>query len=440
MSVVRRGGRRVVSGFAAVALAFGMAALGASAASAAPAVDIAPVPGSPLFPGEKIEYNGVLYFVAEDESANAVLYSLNGSTITEVTGGDPAPTDVQLGPVFGDKLYFSGFNGTERYVYTWDGTTIEEVPGSPIGGSDFVIFGGELLFVGWNGSEFVWFSWDGVAFTELSSGFALLQPYDPVVYDGTLYFIGYNGTTYVLFSWDGTTFEEVSGGGDPAPTEVGTPYVHDGVLYLTAYDGVDEILYTWDGTDFTDLSGVAPLYPSRFFTFGADLYFRADDGTDNFLFRFDGTTYTKVVGAAGGVPAPDDPEHFVVYNGVIYFNADGEGPSSNTLFSWDGTAFTGYPAPPFDMEDPIVYNGVLYFSAEPTDTDEDVEVLYSLRASAPAPELAATGVELALPLGLAGAAVIAGVAAIATALVTPPTAAGRGAPTGLRRAGPTARG
>jgi len=413
MSPNPRLARRLLAGASALLLTFGLTAFGATAASAAPGVDIAIVPGSPGNSSDFVEWNGLVYFSGFN-GANEVLYRFDGTTSTQVLGGgDPRPSNVGNLAVYDNKVFFVGDGSSGNFVlYSWDGSVFDEVdPGvgdpTPINVSDLAIYNGKLFFSAISAIENVLYSWDGSVFDEVGPGPgpdpAPINVSDLAVYDNKLYFAGSDGA-FFLYSWDGTVIDRLSDNvGDP--TEPYDLHVHAGLLFFAGLIGSDFVLFSWNGIVFTEVTGGGDPPPTDvedFITYDGVLYFSGDDGSDDYLYSWDGTNFTLIVGGTGSAPTPDDPESFVIYNNVLYFN--GDGGVDDTLHSWDGSIFTRYAAPPFDMEDSIVYNGSLFFDAEDGD---GLESIWSLRTAA-GPVLPPTGFDPLLLVGIAGSVLLVG--------------------------------
>lgn len=403
---------KLVAVGSALLLAVGMSMFGATAAFAAPDTDIELVPGAPESADSFVEYDGLLYFSGFNGS-DSVLFSFDGTTSTEVVGGGvPSPSGPFSPLVYDGVLYFGGYDGGYA-LFSWDGTDFAKVSDvAPAFSSDsppFVVYNGLLYFTEWDLiSDYVLHSWDGTDVEIVLGGGTAPTTTAPnaftfVVYGGVLYF-GANGSGNALYSWDGADFATVTGSGDPAPTDVDSFIVYNGVLYFEGWNGSAYVLYSWDGTAFTVATGggdPAPTQVDSPVVYAGALYFVGFDGVP-YLYSWDGTDYTKITGGAGSAPTPTYPDELIVYDGVLYFNADGA--VSGTLHSWDGSVFTVYPDPPFSLYSSIVYNGVLYLSGEDAAGNE---LLWSLRHRSD-PALAATGAEASVPLGIAGASVIAG--------------------------------
>ncbi len=162
--------------------------------------------------------------------------------------------------------------------------------------------------------------------------------------------------------------------------------VYDGVLYFSAlgndYTGNELWKYdpkygaTYGAWPVADIySGAGSSYPAYLAVYNGVLYFSADggDGTGNELWM-----YTP----AGGAQRAADiysgagssyPEYLTVYNGALYFAANGGDGVGKELWKYDptngvlrvadinsgaGSSYPGYLT---------VYNGVLYFAADGSD-------------------------------------------------------------------------
>lgn len=216
--------------------------------------------------------------------------------------------------------------------------------------------------------------------------------------NGAVYFQATDGVSGVeLWKTDGTAegtvlVKDINTGGREPGASSGphgfTPY--KGELYFTANNGVRANGYelwktdgTADGTvmvkDIYSTGGFG--FPSNFIVFNDVLYFNADDGVNGQeLWKSDGSTEGTVLVKDINTTGPNvgsNPRDFIILNGALYFEADSlrtsPAPSGQAeLWKSDGTSegtvlvkaiSSSIDGHETDLYNFTVFNGELYFSA-----------------------------------------------------------------------------
>ena len=286
------------------------------------------------YPG--IEYNGKLYFVADDGVNGEELWVSDGTAegttlVADINvGGDSSDPSSLI--EYNGKLYFGaddGVNGKELWVSdgTAEGTTLAadiNVGSDSSDPSNLIEYNGKLYF----GAD------DGVNGEEL------------LVSDGTA-----AGTTLVAdINPGGNSSDDYFEYGSSYP---GPFFEFNGKLYFGAQNGsVGEELWVSDGTTEGTML-VADIYqatnyfydgsfPSNFTEFNNKLYFVANDSRySQGIWLTDGTTEgttlaTDISAALGGNYSYADPRSLSKLNGKLYFSArDSDG--DRELWVSDGT-------------------------------------------------------------------------------------------------------
>ncbi|MCY2953926.1 MAG: hypothetical protein NTU53_18445 [Planctomycetota bacterium] len=214
--------------------------------------------------------------------------------------------------------------------------------------------------------------------TDAVTGLPPMYPSYLTIFDNQLYFRASNypgGTDSELWRSDGVKAERAA---DvlPGPNGSSPAYLtgFNGVLYFQATGATGASrLYQFDPV--TSAAGLAPgssanaSVPDELTVYNGNLYFRASKfsgpniGTE--LWKFDGATqtYTDIYPGAGN----SYPQHFIGYNGLLYFNANGPANPGTELYRANGTAVANaaniYPGNGSSPESFCVYNGKLLFSA-----------------------------------------------------------------------------
>ena len=238
---------------------------------------------------------------------------------------------------YNGKLYFSANDGTSgRELWVSDGTAagtglVNDI--NPTGNSfpkNFFIYNNLLFFVaddGTHGNE--WWYTDGTSSgTQLLADIGATSPSIATLFNGKFYFVTDDGTNgYELWSSDGTTagtqmVKNINpGSGDAFP---GNLTVYNNQLFFNANDGNGNELWVSDGTTtgtqlFKDIYA-GSSQPSSFIEYKGDLYFTAYDNFNS------GSALWKTDGTVSGTQLVKDPSpsQFTSLNSELVVN--------NTLF------------------------------------------------------------------------------------------------------------
>ncbi|HUT11190.1 MAG TPA: PEP-CTERM sorting domain-containing protein [Thermoguttaceae bacterium] len=217
--------------------------------------------------------------------------------------------------------------------------------------------------------------------TDFDTGQPVMYPSYLTEYEGMLYFrsrLPGDGSVTGLWSCDGAYAYHVDdtglGGVVTQPSYLGA---YNGNLYFagTASSGATRL---WQ---YNPASGVslAPgsdtgtqQNPEELTAYNGDLYFRAtrygnpptNIGTE--LWKFDGASQTPIDMFPG--TGNSYPQHFIEYDGQLYFNACGESGQGTELWRYNGSgmptnAATIYPNNGSSPEQFAIYDNRLFFSA-----------------------------------------------------------------------------
>ena len=309
------------------------------------------------------EFNGKLYFFATTAAAGQELWSYDGVTATlaadillgngsSLAGGESGwPSGFTE---FDGKLYFvanDGVNGAELWNY--DGTNAALAADINVGsGSSYAgvghsaVYNGKLYFSaddGMNGSE-LW-SYDGSnaeLVAEIHQGPSGSSPKKFTVFGGKLYFWAEEDAVngYELWSYDGTTAQLAANIG---PQPFGASWggwtaiaEYDGKLFFGAYYPGGQGLWSFDGTTATLESDVSVNVSSPPIVFQGKLYFAGSGVTGGYeLWSFDGTNAEMVADINPSGPSHAGRGGFAIHDGKLYFGAD-DGINGMELWSYDG--------------------------------------------------------------------------------------------------------
>ena len=362
-------------------------------------IDIRPTGSS--HPAFFTEYNGKLYFSANDQNGREIWVSDGTQAGTQILkiinpNGDSHPGEYTIS---NDKLYFRAMGSMNNFeLWVSDGTPggtnlVKDIyPGTEGSYPEYLTaYDGKLYFGADDGvNDFeLWVSDGTLAGTHILKDIHTTggsYPGNFIEYNGKLYFNARNDTDgYEVWVTDGTI------GGtqmlkDIHPTLSSDPKgftVYGGKLYFSAYEPVKgRELWVTDGTETGTLmlkdisSDWGNSNPENFTVFNGKLYFSADNGINGKeLWVTDGTTVGTqmlvdlIPYTINGIIASSNPHNFTEYDGKLYFGILGK-----ALYATDGTAAgtqevkminttNGLQAIPNSIDNLIVFNGKLYFRA-----------------------------------------------------------------------------
>jgi ELWxxDGT repeat protein len=271
-------------------------------------------PGSS--PAELTKYDGSLYFRARDEEHGPELWKYNGKGVTLVRDiyqrgavDEDGPTHLTI---FNDKLYLISPGPRQPFnkLWSYDGSSITSIDaGVKHMVNILAAFDGSLYYTADTEEETRLWHYDGST-AEQTAEVTPIPSLAGVVYEGALYFPGEKEEYKELWCYDGQTARRV---GDPTgenlPSKVQHLTVYSGVLYFHARDrstGYE----LWRYEEGSEMSRVADLN--------------------------EGTCQAEYTGAGPDdtVPCSSEPSDFAVYDGVLYFAADG-GERGRELWRYD---------------------------------------------------------------------------------------------------------
>lgn len=306
-----------------------------------------------------VSANGLLYLGIHTSGDGYEVATYNGSTLTalNINPGVGDSIDSSFGLIkLGTKPIFWATNGTNRNLYTHDGTTSTNLTNFSAGATpsfntyDMFVYGNVLLFAvdnATNGLE-LWKT-DGTP-----GGTAILEdantgsgPGSPTGYkgfNGQVYYCVNNGASVVLKYTDAATVNAVSGSYAATSGQCSILGVMNSELYFMATDAsnnnqVYKLNTSGSVTVLTTLTaGLTPVPYSFTVTDSNKALFYMDNGTvgtepwitDGTV---GGTFLLKDINPSAGHSYPSD---FVYFNNKFFFSAD-DGTNGRELWVSDGT-------------------------------------------------------------------------------------------------------
>ena len=359
------------------------------------------------------EFNGKLYFRANDGSTGFELWKSDGTSagtllVSDFVSGGNFVGSPPFFTILGSKLYFFGnANNTGIEVYHYDGTNISLAADLKTGNNVssapgyMIEMGGNLYVRAQEQSTTtnrLFKINSSNSFNVVDNSIVLGTSNSAAVLDGKLYLAaGTVSSNQQLYSTDGTTMtlvKTINTAGNAQPTNFYAASAM-GKVFFRANDGTAGLeLWMTDGTETGTVlvkdivTGSGTSSPANFYEYNGKVYFSANDGTNGVeLWVTDGTSAgtqmlkdinTSVAGASS------NPSNFYTYNGKLYFSAnDGvngselwrtDGTAENTTMLFDINSGAGNSSP----SDFISFNGDLYFGADNGSTGKE---LYKISAS-----------------------------------------------------------
>lgn len=379
-------------------------------------INVDPADGTPNSdPGNFIEYNGKMYFNANDgdnTGTDKELWVSDGTPENTMLVYDIRP-GVNLGSnpqqmfVFNNRLYFQANDGTSTQWWRYDGTGIPiKITNLNGGGFATPIFpivdtaNNIVYFQASNGKNelHVLKADETVDIIDINAADHGYIGSQSILFNGKLYFQGDGGTNGdELWVSDGTI------GGTSMVKDINTTpgansdpasfAIYNDKLYFVANPGTGNQLWVTDGTPGGTMMAAEPVTGGEgllddLYAYNGKLYFSATDGINGVeLWVYDGITASmlKDLNAAGN----GNPAGFAEVDGLLFFEAtDG---ISIKLWVSDGTpdrtmtvasAFGSGPDPlDVDAAEFVIKGTVLYFTGDDAFGDDifsaDAHKIYS---------------------------------------------------------------
>ena len=305
------------------------------------------------------EYNGLVYFKANDSDGNGSLWATDGSSAWMVTVrlglSDPAILD--------GKLYYRGHNGDRNGLWVFDGTDLTELSSDDIFYSYMTPFDGKIIMSGYLPGELPSrqepFVYNGISISRIAD----INPStgaSPGSYP--MYFTEYNGAVYFRAADDGSDYElwatdgssawmvtpEINTGGSGDPTYLAS---YGGLLYFSGNDGANgRELWASDGSSSwmvtPEIHTSGDAAPSYLTVCNDKLYFGAYDGTngkelweyDSVLDQLKMAANINTAAGVGSNPTgtADYPNKLICLDNNLYFGAE-VGSQGYELYVYDGS-------------------------------------------------------------------------------------------------------
>ncbi|WP_084403373.1 ELWxxDGT repeat protein [Epilithonimonas caeni] len=340
-------------------------------------------PGAnPSTPAEFINYNGKLYFNANNPNYGTELWATDGTSggteiVADINPGTPGslPTSMLN---YDNKLYFKTLLGVTG-LYSYDSTAGAAIVAPGMGSaSNFMVAEGKIFFR--QNSKLAYFYQGSI--TEIDT---------PVVVNGQMGAV--NGkiitgasassatNSLQLYAYDGTNvslLKVINPNSTANPQNFYYSSYYNTLFFTAGSNTAGFELWKTDGTPEGTVqvrninAGTSSSFPGNFKQIGGQVFFAANNGTNgNELWVTDGTEDgTKLVKDINPGSAASNPNNLTDVNGKLYFLAS-DGSGEARLWESDGTEGgtkmtlelkPGYTN--FVLGKMEEYNGALYLSAK----------------------------------------------------------------------------
>ncbi len=299
-------------------------------------------------PADMAVFNGSLYLVEDGAYGNS-LYQTNGTGTSIVSDSETGATvegPSQLTVVSSTLLAFEAQdNSGYEWLYTYDGTHINQVTSPTLGGSNPVILDvidGVVYFSADDSNGISWlYSYDGNNLTQVTNSMSGgSSPSAPIAVGNVIYFSAEDSSgDSLLYEYDGTMATPVTSiaNGGSSPTDLVNL---DGVLYFLGLDDNDSgWLYSYDGSNLLQVAPYSsgPTNYGQLVVDGSTLFFTDEDSDGvNWLYEVIDGAVSPVTSVATGGSTPTD---LTVLNGILYFVAQ-DNTLTDYLFEYDGNKVT----------------------------------------------------------------------------------------------------
>ncbi len=260
--------------------------------------------GSSSLPRNLVNFNGTLYFEADDGSG-LVLWKTDGTTTNTIkVETTPGYTQPGLLVAAGSTLYFTASNGNQLWRMNAAGTqtTLLQDIGSGAGITNLVAIGNTLFFTASDSSGVELWRSDGTAagttrISDINAGVGDANPSSLVNLNGTLYFLAKNGSN-VYQLWQSTASGALSPASVALPSAGQAPTsltVVGSKLFFVVDAGTSTVsdLQLWQSTG-SGASLVKSINPTgndavaSLTNVNGSLFFTANDGSTR-IWKSDGT-------------------------------------------------------------------------------------------------------------------------------------------------------
>jgi ELWxxDGT repeat protein len=303
------------------------------------------------------EYNGALYFTANDGAAE--LWTTDGTAagtvkvdiLPSVNGDVP-----NLGTVYIQDVFLTvNANGNNNQLFEWSGF---DTSGN---------IAGDFALDSVNPASIV----DVREIIEFDNGLYLYMNYSPDDAQNIgleLYKYDIAVDTYTLISDINPGTNTTSSGtvrANNSSISNFTPFLN--TLYFEALG----VLYQTDGTTTIPVANAASLDGvSNLYKFNDALLFEGDNGTDgDQLYSLNTLTGALTqVSFISGANSAHDPSDYAFFNGVVYYAGEDNVDNEQHLFRTDGVEIRQMDDTVTNVDDVTVFNNLIYFEGEASDT------------------------------------------------------------------------
>lgn len=382
------------------------------------------IPNAPILIEAVIDYHGVTYTGGRDRTSGVDhMYTFDGTTFTEVPG-----TYGMIDPViFNDKLLFMGYtaSGYSAHVYEYDGTTIRDlVEVGMLSSLDMLVVFNGVLYIGNNNSatNYETYKYTGTG-TPARVASLPIGLETPIVFGNKLYVRGWHSPgTYDLYSIDtNDTVTQLTTDISPSMLTVANNKLYY-FGYINYPASFTRQLYYFDGANtVADVSGGSTGYSPV--TFNNSVYFVPNLNSQLRQIstsQIDSITLTSTDGPVGR------PQQIMPFDGRLFVRSYPTSGFVESIWVTDLTTTNLVPGLTYNLRMVgVAQNKLLIYTNFNSPTNARLYIVTNPAANvAPSgvnptntapdvPTLAATGAEMANAWGLAALFIALGLLALA---------------------------
>jgi ELWxxDGT repeat protein len=302
--------------------------------------DINPGEGNSSSPFNVFEFNGALYFTANDGAAELWTSDLGAGGTSKVDLFPDVDGDVPNNAVvFGNNVYLTAnLASGNNQVVEWDGTNPAQIAPNAAG-SDVATMASSF-----------------VVYNDLLYGYIENNVDEPTT-GRELYSYNPDTDTYTLI-------KDIASGNSNSGISNFT--VANGLLYFEAEGN----LWQSDGTTANTIevpqnAALGMNGVNNLFNYNENILFEGDNGGGDQLWILNTTTGTiSQISNTVGDNDNHDPSDFVELNGFVYYRGESGSSTNGVLFRTDGVTIFQLDDTIKDVDDVTVYNGLIYFEGE----------------------------------------------------------------------------
>jgi beta propeller repeat protein len=289
--------------------------------------------GSPQISGNNVVWTGY-------DGNDREIYFYNGTTTTQLTNNDTNDSEPQIS---GNNVVWTGFDGNDLEIYFYNGTTTTQLTNNNrdhnndnINDNDPQISGNNVVWSDSSDGNYyseIYF-YNGTTTTQLTNN--NINATDPQISGNNVVWIGFDDNDSEIYFYNGTTTTQLTNN----DTNDSDPQISGNNVVWTGFDGNDNEIFFYNGTTITQLTNnnIDDNYPQ---ISGNNIVWQGDGGDNNYteIYFYNGTTTTQLTNN-GGNDSPQISGNNIVWNRFASYELYGEIYLFNDIYFYNGTTTT----------------------------------------------------------------------------------------------------